>query len=191
MDGERFDALVRQFAVSPLSRRDALRLLLGSLAGSVLGGRLGRPGAASADRRPPRGNGPEIEYFALGDSNASGHGLMPTAREADGTTCRSNGASCCEANGDSCCRRSPTAYPHKVANELRRRYRDVHVHHFACSGATTRQLAGQVTWVGHGLGPVPTERPVLVSITVGANDFPWQDADKTGKLLLWDSGPVC
>ncbi len=115
-----------------------------------------------------------IEYFALGDSNASGHGL------------RDNG---------SACRRSSDAYPYIVADRLGDRYTNVSFpqdNFLACSGATALEpktltdsnhwLRNQVDQVVRELtyGDRPADRPILVSITIGMNDYPW--APKT----TWD-----
>lgn len=105
---------------------------------------------------------PVVDYFALGDSIASGHGLMD-----DGTPCH----------------RSDKAYPHKVDLLLRARYDQVNFHFLACSGATAlydqeniqldqyKWLHNQVDFVLANL----TDNPTLVSITIGANDFQWSE----------------
>ncbi len=110
---------------------------------------------------PPTG---VIDYFALGDSIASGHGLMD-----DGTPCR----------------QSELAYPNKVVNSLHVRYETVNFKFLACSGATAKKpssttlaqsqnkwLRNQVDYVLANL----SDRPTLVSITIGANDFEWTDS---------------
>jgi len=104
-----------------------------------------------------------IDYFGLGDSIASGHGLMDTGGP---------------------CRRSLRSYPHKVAELLSQRYATVNWTILACSGATAGQpsrrtladdpnkwLQNQVDYVLAHL----SNRPTLVSITIGANDFNWSD----------------
>lgn len=94
-----------------------------------------------------------VLVYGLGDSVASGHGL--------------NGAV-----GD--CLRAPGAYPLLVTGLLA----DVGAvdgGHFACSGATTEDLPGQVDQVLEDLaarGTLENTIP-LVSITIGANDFGW------------------
>jgi lysophospholipase L1-like esterase len=118
---------------------------------------------------------PVIDYFAIGDSIASGHGLMD-----DGTACH----------------RSVRGYPFRVANALKTRYLKVNfptsiaedgseIQHFlACSGATAlkpapkvleedsyKYLKNQVDYVIAHL----SDRPTLVSITIGANDLKWAD----------------
>lgn len=58
-----------------------------------------------------------IDYFALGDSIAAGHGLLDTGEP---------------------CRRSRYSYPYRVALELKREYGNVNFppeHHLACTGA--------------------------------------------------------
>ena len=186
MDGERFDRLAR-LAGATHSRRGVFRLLASAFAGALLGGTPGRIDSVGGGEAAAAGLGPELDYFALGDSNAAGHGLMPTTPERDGSVCQWDGRDCCEADGFNCCRRSSSSYPFKVAAELRKLYRGVNVHHIACSGATTRHLNGQVLRVFAKLRTLPPDRPVLVSLTIGANDFPWTDPDRAAQLLLINS----
>lgn len=118
-----------------------------------------------------QGDSSEIEYFALGDSVAAGHGL----------------------HDEGGCHRSTKAYPYKVRDLLDERYGTVHLHLLACSGATARPnpralaaspeditrykwLQLQVQQVVIDLRNVPRDRQVLVSITIGANDFGWTNA---------------
>jgi lysophospholipase L1-like esterase len=202
MDGEQFDGLARRVARITQSRRSLFGVLAGSLSGAALSGRAGRRTGAGAAAAQP---GQALEYFALGDSLAAGHGLMPTLNERDfdgtelpGTACLyrdvdGNGEPCCApAPGDgSCCRRSSKAYPHKVAADLRRRFQLQVVpltHHLACTGAKTEHLDSQVDLVlGRLENTIPIDRPVLVSITVGPNDFPWGDPDFGFNFLFWKS----
>ncbi|MBI3912868.1 MAG: hypothetical protein HY327_01535 [Chloroflexi bacterium] len=105
-----------------------------------------------------------IDYFALGDSIASGHGLMD-----DGTSCH----------------RSTRAYPYKVAQLLRSSYREVNFDKskfLACSGASAGQPDSKTLkddkykWFRNQVDDVLrnlSDRPTLVSITIGANDFGW------------------
>jgi hypothetical protein len=108
---------------------------------------------------------PEVHYFALGDSVASGHGL-----DDDGSPCK----------------RSNRAYPHEVLAELEERYTVSTFQHCACSGATVgkpnaqslqadryRWFTNQVTEVETWLNQNATDQPVLVSVTIGANDLGW------------------
>ena len=91
-----------------------------------------------------------IDYFALGDSVASGYGLVD-----DETTCR----------------QSMLAYPWQIYARLQETFV---VHQFdllACSGTTTGTLDRQVSEVLSRLSPHPT----LLTLTVGANDFGWSD----------------
>ena len=119
----------------------------------------------------------KIDYFALGDSIASGHGLHDTGGP---------------------CRRSNIAYGGIVRNELLKRYSEVNFHHHACSGATAtepdaeRLAADEEKWlhnqVNHVLAEastLPVDRPILVSITIGANDFNWSDGDNFKRQLYW------
>ncbi len=112
---------------------------------------------------------PAIDYFAVGDSVASGHGLM------DGRPCR----------------RSDLAYPHRVEEMLQERFRAVTFLTTACSGARAgdptltgrRHLAGQIDFVLSSL----TERPTLVSVTIGGDDFGWTPAGGWRQFLdTWD-----
>jgi lysophospholipase L1-like esterase len=99
-----------------------------------------------------------LDYVALGDSVASGHGLMDRG-----------GA----------CRRSPRAYPRVALAALRQRHPSVRFALVACTGATaTGDLAGQV---GAALAFLRQRagRPALVTITVGINDFDWANIPAT------------
>jgi len=125
----------------------------------------------------------EIDYFALGDSIAAGHGLP-------------------EGGDVEFCRQSARAYPNKVRDALRTRYEKVNFYFLACSGATAKVpdaktlkqdpkkfLQNQVDFVLANL----FDRPTLVSITIGANDFEWADtynvirrlSDSPAKYLTW------
>lgn len=106
--------------------------------------------------------GQTIDYFALGDSIASGHGLMMET--------------------DKQCRRSSLAYPNKVADFLKTRYGIVNFKSLACSGATTHDLDKQI---GEVLAQLHDD-PTLVSITIGVNDFKWYDFDALYKHLQED-----
>jgi lysophospholipase L1-like esterase len=117
---------------------------------------------------------PEIDYFALGDSIASGHGLMD-----DGSACH----------------QSSEAYPHKVKELLKARYEQVNFQFLACSGATALYDEGKVVehnfkWLGNQVDAVLgnlSNRPTLVSITIGANDFQWSEPLNFSKRLLQPS----
>lgn len=91
-----------------------------------------------------------IQYFALGDSVASGYGLMD-----DGTRCA----------------RSPNGYPHLVLRHLDRLFDVVNRDSFllACSGHGTAALGSQR---GQMLGQL-TEGPAIASITAGMDDLDW------------------
>jgi lysophospholipase L1-like esterase len=91
-----------------------------------------------------------IDYFALGDSLASGYGLAD-----DGTTCR----------------QSVHAYPWQVLAQLQEAFVVQQFALLACSGTTTETLDRQVSEVISRL----SARPTLVTLTVGANDFGWSD----------------
>ncbi|HMD89089.1 MAG TPA: GDSL-type esterase/lipase family protein [Anaerolineaceae bacterium] len=104
---------------------------------------------------------PVIDYFALGDSIASGHGLKD-----DGSPCQ----------------RSTNAYPYDVKNDLENRFTKVNFYHFACSGATLFEPDSKTIkqdkykWFNNQVNDVVTiskvsERPTLVTITIGGNDL--------------------
>jgi lysophospholipase L1-like esterase len=125
---------------------------------------------------------PEIDYFALGDSIASGHGLM---------------------DDESRCRRSDKAYPYQVRNYLQKSFKVNFPpkHHLACSGATVWEPSPEALkqhrykWFKNQVIEVldhlnknkqqGIERPTLVSITVGANDFDFAPTSLAGFSFLW------
>lgn len=130
------------------------------LDGSILPGGLNGDGDCS-DREYRSAFSPveSVEYIALGDSIASGHGLMDQGGE---------------------CRRSDLAYPRQVAAVLNDRYRTVifdERRHLACSGsrAVGAEGAKSLNWqVDRALERL-SNRPTLVTISIGANDFHWSD----------------
>jgi Tol biopolymer transport system component/lysophospholipase L1-like esterase len=117
---------------------------------------------------------PEIDYFALGDSIASGHGLK-------------------EGGDIEPCKQSDRAYPEKVRDMLATRYEKVNFYFLACSGATELQPSGDAVvespykWLHNQVLYVVTHHstnPTLVSITIGANDFGWSPTNLKGFLAL-------
>ncbi len=129
-----------------------------------------------------------LEYFALGDSIASGRGLM------DDTA---NGG---DVDG---CRQSERAYPKKVYAMLvdptrLPKYDRVIPHYLTCDGATAIQptnqdllkkfphkwFAYQVNETLDEINKLHADRPVLVTITIGANDLEWDPRDITN-LVNW------
>jgi len=115
---------------------------------------------------PPIGSQPAVlDYFALGDSIASGHGLMDS--------------------GD--CRRSNKSYPYLLYAELVKQYKQVNFTHLACSGATIGKPDltfyewwgdKRFKWLNFQVEDVLThlsDRPTLITITIGANDLHWTD----------------
>lgn len=113
-----------------------------------------------------------LDYFALGDSVASGRGL-----EDSGGTCR----------------RSPLAYPEQARDLLARRHPSVRFRFLACAGAEAAAagssgllaLRGQVDAVLRKL----TGRLTLVSLTIGVNDTQWSDIALTyGRIRDPDAG---
>jgi lysophospholipase L1-like esterase len=124
------------------------------------------------------GSKSEIDYFALGDSVASGHGLDDPPKGAKET-----------------CRRAHKAYPWVVSRNLAKRYDTVDTHVLACSGAIVgtpdaavpkgspyKLLQNQVDYVIAYLFP---DKPTLVSITIGANDFEFANKKKA-EQHLWN-----
>jgi lysophospholipase L1-like esterase len=91
-----------------------------------------------------------IDYFALGDSVASGYGL---------------------ADDETACSRSMLAYPWRAVERLQQTFVVQQFDLLACSGTTTETLDGQVSEVLSRL----SARPTLLTLTVGANDFGWSD----------------
>lgn len=175
MDGNRFDSLARSLAGAS-SRR---QLLKGAF-GAAVAGALGAIGVSGESRRVPDAlaieAAPSIDYFALGDSIASGHGLMDTGDGA-GNLCPDR------LDGVTCCRRSGSSYPYQLYyDRLLTRYSSGNFYHLACSGANTKHLAGQVDTV---LASV-TNRPTLVTITMSANDFGWSDVETFKKHLYFE-----
>ena len=91
-----------------------------------------------------------IEYFALGDSVASGYGL---------------------ADDETACRRSLRAYPWLVLEHVQPTVAVQPFDLLACKGATTAILDQHVSEVLSRL----SEHPTLLTLTIGANDFGWSD----------------
>ena len=150
-------------------------------------GSIQQTAVAELTRVAPASGGASIHYFALGDSIASGHGLMD-----DGTPCH----------------RSPRGYPYKVAQLLKTQYQEIRYTILACSGATAGKpspenlnCAGcRFKWlrnqVDEALAQMPDDRPVLVTINIGANDFGWTNIgnllphirDRADEYLPWVNG---
>ncbi len=130
----------------------------------------GRSTAKIASRNQVDGT---LRYYALGDSVASGHGLLD-----DGPPCR----------------QSMHGYPFLLADKLREARPDLSIvfpgdmrHLLACSLSLSgnegpHDLGQQVDELIVSIGP-STEQAVLVTITSGMNDI-WGDAARFGELLL-------
>ncbi len=112
---------------------------------------------------PPGLKGNALDYFALGDSIASGYGLMD-----DGSACR----------------RSKLSYPYKVLAELKQRYDQVNFLHLACAGAAAGEpdaaalAQDRCKWFRSQVDEVTrriSNRPTLITITIGANDLKLSD----------------
>lgn len=174
MDGKRFDQLTRAVA-SKTTRRGILKGLFAAAASTAIGRKVpidvGWAAPAAPETAPGRyQSSNSIQYYALGDSVASGHGL---------------GADCVDT-----CLRSYRAYPFRLAAFLQNDGYSVETHHFACSGATSsgsisaaqreKTLGFQVEEVLKDLPP--NDPPTLVTITIGANDFHWLEQDFLQKL---------
>ncbi len=146
------------------------------------------PGSTAGQERP------SLTYFALGDSYASGHGLAgDVGAEKEGKY---------GAGDVRNCRRSPIAYPYLVASALGASYTvdfDSE-HHLACSGATAgpytmksndatyhvdKSISSQVAQVYRFLDErdrAGGSGPVLVTITIGANDVGLADWVTRGQV---------
>lgn len=126
--------------------------------------------------------GAGVDYFALGDSIAAGHGLTNNPAQP--------------------CRQSDLSYPYLVFGMLKTRYADVSLYHLACSGATTQEpnwnalkkinqydkrkwLKNQVDETINILSSPsrPKDRQAIVSITIGIDDYPWTSVVEMIKLL--------
>jgi lysophospholipase L1-like esterase len=162
----RFDQLTRSMATKA-SRRGVLKGVLAAVSAIALGKEVapatGWAAPGIIEKAPRRYQDSQtLQYFALGDSVASGHGL---------------GADC-----DDDCLRSDRAYPYVLAKSLRNEGYVVELHHFACSGATSgAQGQGEKT-LGYQVDEVlellsSSDDPALVTITIGANDFHWHQRD--------------
>lgn len=104
---------------------------------------------------------PVLDYFALGDSLASGHGLMDDKTE---------------------CHRSTKAYPYKLRDQLTNLYQTVNFSMLACSGATAGKpddatlKKDKYKWFRNQVDEVVSKlsnRPTLITISIGANDAKW------------------
>jgi lysophospholipase L1-like esterase len=118
------------------------RRIIAVLAAAALTATLGA-GISPAAAEEPQGG---AAYVAIGDSIASGNGLLPYY--------------------DPACLRSKKAYPSVLAGML-----GTAVVSAACSGRTTAQVAEQAAALAQQgtLGPATQ----LVTITAGVNDLPW------------------
>jgi lysophospholipase L1-like esterase len=110
-----------------------------------------------------------LAYYGLGDSVAAGHGLPGQSPD---------------------CKRAPGAYPNLVARNLAGDldipYDSVAIGpHLACSGAKSSQIINQVQSVLNDLSEKRQNQSTdaLVSITIGANDFPWTNLSVLGQWL--------
>jgi len=127
--------------------------------------------------QPPNSNSPgkqpTIIYFALGDSIASGYGLMDDGSE---------------------CHRSNQSYPYQVKTFLEQRYESVFLYHFACAGATAARPKDYVLkldkfkWlknqVDEMLGTIAPDQPTVITITIGANDAGWDNTSVAEQLYV-------
>jgi lysophospholipase L1-like esterase len=135
------------------------------------------PGGGGGQGQPAKK--PKIHYFALGDSIASGYGLEGATGDCDRTLKKS--------------------YPGVVSSLLAKRYDKVNTTQLACSGATAGKPKFKGLWAKYKCKipslercphkwfrnqvddmirlskPIPADEPILVSITIGANDFGFPD----------------
>ena len=110
----------------------------------------------------------KLVYYSLGDSVASGHGLPGDP----GTGCR----------------RSPGSYPRLVESrisDLQQHYGAVDHVSLACSEAESPDITTQVAQAIDDLRDRRLVSPTdaLVSLTIGANDLPWNDFGLLGQML--------
>jgi lysophospholipase L1-like esterase len=135
----------------------------------------------SPPTEPPPVVKQSLDYFALGDSIASGHGLMDEGEP---------------------CRRSSRSYPKKVAEILSTNFMvSFPENHFlACSGATAGkpkakpkgdgQNGENYKWLHNQfidmMPLIRDDRPTLVTISIGANDFGWLDFSRGYYPLAFD-----
>lgn len=174
MDGPRFDQLTRALATKT-SRRNLLKGLVAGLAASAVSSPLRSLKSVASPSHTQHSSGRaqtsnSIAYYALGDSVASGHGL--------------------DDSGPGTCKRSQYAYPYQIAKQLSNDYGNVIFgpdHHIACSGATTADLSGQVTKVLNSLESehYPYGQSILVTITIGANNFDWLSPGTLTKVAFF------
>ena len=131
----------------------------------VVGGLAAAPASGAAPAR--------LDYVALGDSVASGHGL---------------------SDRGGACRRSPHAYPRLVLAEVRDRAGAVRFATFACSGASVtlpeQGLQSLDRQVDRALDFLRLRRPALVTITAGVNDLGWADVLATYARLREPDGAI-
>jgi lysophospholipase L1-like esterase len=114
--------------------------------------------------------GPDLYYFALGDSIASGDGLGDDPEP---------------------CRRSPQAYPFRVLSRLSQTHSVPIFRHLACNGAEPLPVTGRPTLVDQVNDVLltleqqhaPDDQLVVVSLTIGANAIPWTDLTQINALL--------
>ncbi|HEU0164101.1 MAG TPA: GDSL-type esterase/lipase family protein, partial [Thermomicrobiales bacterium] len=120
---------------------------------------------------------PSLTYFALGDSYASGFGLL--------------------GDDNTHCDRSSNAYPYLVRDSLEQTYSTVDLRHLACAGATagtnttdtsdpdksiSHQFASANAYLDQRDG-ITNPDPVLVTITIGANDIGLTDPTTLGQII--------
>jgi lysophospholipase L1-like esterase len=120
---------------------------------------------------------PSLTYFALGDSYASGYGLP--------------------GDDKTHCDRSPNAYPYLVKAALSQTYTNIDLHHLACMGATagtnTKDTSDPDKSINHQFATADAildqrdgtadPDPVLVTITIGANDIGLTDPTTLQQII--------
>jgi lysophospholipase L1-like esterase len=149
--------------IRKMVRRGGVAAALLLVFGIVSAVGLARPAAAA----------PSFRYIALGDSIASGHGIHPYGNGAGDVSCKRSIGTVPEVN---------YAYPHYVRDRLevenQVRLNPADFHNLACSGASVQDLHQQVTSAISLMGTAGTSResPAVVTITVGADNFHFDQA---------------
>jgi lysophospholipase L1-like esterase len=121
-----------------------------------------------------------MDYFALGDSIASGHGLQSIQGLSE----------------DGICKRSPYSYPYRLKATLETQGYIVSMTHLACTGATAGEptskeykndpLKYRYKWLRNQVidiqKKIRDDRLTLVTINIGANDIHWADIP----VMVWE-----
>jgi lysophospholipase L1-like esterase len=140
-----------------------------------------------ARNQPVNGPLPVLDYFALGDSIASGHGLG--------------------SDGEPCQRSYDRSYPARIKKWLDQKY-TVNFKLLACTGATAAKPlpannSGKpitpekffINQAQQALESIQSDRLTLITISIGANDLQWTDPSiiehlgwSLDSFLAWTDG---